>query len=84
MECCICLQDSKKWFYAPCNHQWCRKCHRQMQRYDMTTCPLCRASWWTRLPNLYIESLLDGYEPVMRWRVKRHRRRERRASYQRI
>ena len=84
-DCCVCLETRTKWFTAPCNHYWCRKCHREMQRYDMTLCPLCRASWWVRLPNLYIMGLLEGDEPFgIRWRVKRHRKRERRASYQKI
>lgn len=86
-ECCVCLTEQKKWFNdAPCGHYWCRKCHRNMQKYDMTLCPLCRTSWWVRLPNFFMQALLEGYDPVgsIRWRVKRHRRRERRATYQNL
>ena len=72
MKCCICLNhDRKKWFNAPCKHSWCRKCHRNMQRYDIITCPLCRKPWWTLLFDIYEQDC-----------IKRRYKRERRASYQ--
>ena len=78
-ECCICLEESSKWFTARCQHYWCRACHRHMLRYDITDCPLCRVSF--NVTRSSVESLLasDGSYQI-RWRVKRHRKRERRAS----
>lgn len=82
-ECCICYNSEKKWFHAKCGHQWCRKCHRQMQRYDLKKCPLCRATFRVVLPNIEIKAMkAEAYdERLIRWRVKRHRKKERRASY---
>ena len=48
----------------------------------MNKCPLCRAEWpdlLVRLEGVKVLGLTSGLMPAIRWRIKRHRRRLRRA-----
>ena len=77
MECPICFDTTVSIFENTCGHQWCKKCHQKMIQIHHHTCPLCRDEILLnkRPPhNAYIEWLLNGGEPVYRWRTKRYRK----------
>ena len=78
-ECPICMEVVISIFENECGHAWCKQCHNSLLKHKHTTCVICRAD--IKLPqqyrtntNFYIEWLLSGGEPPMRWRPKRHRR----------
>ena len=80
MECPICLdEDVVSTFTNICSHEWCKKCHQQLIHHKHTDCPICRGSiQLKRRPkphNNYINWLLEGGTPVIRWRNKRYRKR---------
>lgn len=57
-----------------CGHVWCKCCHDKMIVHNHSKCPLCRKNIvLKRRPpkKKYIEWLLEGGEPVIRWRRKR-------------
>lgn len=78
MSCCICFKKPRKWYHAKCNHTWCRKCHREMQRHYITECPLCRQAWFSKITPMCAPC--EPHEAKLFW--KRHRKRELRAYYQ--
>ena len=80
MECPICYETKNSIFTnITCNHAWCKQCHHKMVDHKHTTCPICRESiHLKRRPapkNEYIDWLIEGGIPVIRWRNKRWRRR---------
>ena len=78
MECPICYQGGP-FFEASCGHSWCTSCQVQMRLKCIRICPLCRAQVEDYLVPLEpLTTLGSKEEPRIRWRVKRHRRRERR------
>ena len=79
MECPICYdEDVASIFTNTCNHKWCKKCHQQLIHHKQTDCPICRHSiGLKRRPkphNKYLDWLLEGGTPVIRWRNKRYRK----------
>lgn len=78
-ECPICYNCSLSIFTnKTCDHTWCKACHNKLIQYKHTTCPICRSTiQLERRPkpyNEYIEWLLEGGVPVVRWRNKRWKR----------
>lgn len=77
MEVCpICLDPLPLSIFTNtiCGHVWCKCCHNKMIKHNISTCPMCRTTIaLKRRPpkNQYIEWLLEGGEPVIRWRRKR-------------
>ncbi len=78
-ECPVCYEYTVSVFTNTCQHSWCKSCHQRMMDHKHTDCPLCRET--IVLPyspkikqNFYIEWLLNGGEPMLRWRPKRYRR----------
>lgn len=85
-DCPICLEKTVSIFKNECGHTWCKPCHNKLLEKKHTTCVLCRAD--IKLPyrygcntNFYIQWLLSGGEPAMRWRPKRNRRMSQRSFY---
>ncbi len=78
-SCPICWESPRSWFVSHCYHSWCSNCHQKMKKHSITKCPLCRAPWYEKIPNLYIEFLLEGGEPTVKWRNKRYYKKNRRA-----
>lgn len=79
MECPICYDEEVvSIFRNTCNHAWCKQCHQQLIHHQHTECPICRTEIaLKRRPrphNNYIEWLLEGGTPVIRWRNKRYRK----------
>ncbi len=77
--CPICLDDSISIFTNVCNHSWCKACHERLLAHNHTECVICRhaiilPTKYRERRNFYIEWLLSGGEPVLRWRPKRYRR----------
>lgn len=75
-NCPICLCPSKSIFTnTTCSHSWCKQCHNKLIQFKHTSCPLCREDiHLKRRPvpkNEYIDWLLEGGVPVIRWRNKR-------------
>ena len=77
MECPICLEEKKSVFKNPCGHTWCKQCHNILIKTH-TNCVICRSDiilpMKARKQSYYIEWLLSGGEPAMRWRPKRYRK----------
>jgi hypothetical protein len=75
MECPICLEPlPKSIFINSCGHVMCKCCLNKMVEHGLTACPMCREKiMLNRQPpeNLYTRWLLDGGQPVIRWRRKR-------------
>jgi hypothetical protein len=68
-------------FKSKCGHQWCIGCQARMRLHCLRRCPLCRALVEDYLVPLEpLCALGVRSEPRIRWRVKRHRRRERRGA----
>lgn len=81
MECPICYETTINVFTnITCGHTWCKQCHHKMVDHKHTTCPICRDSIrLKRRPkpkNEYIDWLIEGGVPVVRWRNKRWRKRD--------
>ena len=79
MECPICLETRQSIFTNVCSHSWCKECHSRLMDHKHTTCVVCRSPIilpmkYRRKNNFYIEWLLSGGEPPLRWRPKRYRR----------
>lgn len=77
-ECPICYTNTVSIFENSCSHVWCKKCHNKMIQIKHHTCPLCREEILLKkrpTHNTYIEWLLNGGQPVYRWRTKRYRKR---------
>ena len=78
MNCPICLEDDVVSIFtnSPCGHSWCKQCHNKLVNVNHTTCVICRAPIKLRRQpkpyNSYIQWLLEGGEPVLRWRNKRY------------
>lgn len=78
MECPICYTTTYSIFTNVCDHAWCKACHSKLISVGHTTCCMCRTPiilpHKARKRNYYIEWLLNGGEPALRWRPKRYRR----------
>lgn len=77
MQCPICYNDDLSIFSNSCGHTWCKTCHQKLIKFNLTSCPLCRENiiLQKHLPrNDYIEWLINGGEPMYRWRTKKHRK----------
>jgi hypothetical protein len=66
-------------FTNVCNHSWCKACHHRLLERNHTECVMCRhaiilPTKYREKRNFYIDWLLSGGEPVLRWRPKRYRR----------
>ena len=78
ITCPICLEDNIVSIFSntACGHSWCKACHQKLVHVKHTSCVLCREPIrLARRPkprNSYIEWLLEGGEPVLRWRNKRY------------
>ena len=78
MDCPICLEEGVVSIFTnpSCKHSWCKECHHKLVNINHTSCVICREPIkLQRRPipyNSYIQWLLDGGEPVIRWRNKRH------------
>lgn len=80
-ECPICLEAREHFFDAGCGHSWCVACQARMRIHCLRLCPICRARVVDfLLPLEPLHVLGEKTEPRIRWRVKRHRRRERRGA----
>lgn len=83
MQCPICLDDDIISIFTnrTCGHSWCKQCHHKLIEKKFTTCCLCREKIvLKRKPtprDNYIDWLLEGGEPCIRWRNKRWRKKHR-------
>ena len=79
MICPICYEEEISIFTnIKCGHSWCKACHQKLIHHKHTTCCICREPiLLKRRPkpkNEYINWILEGGEPCMRWRNKRWRK----------
>lgn len=79
MECPICYDLVESVFTNSCNHSWCKACHHKLIKFKHTECCMCRGAiilpYKSKMkPNAYIEWLLNGGQPRLRWRPKRYRK----------
>ena len=83
MECPICLEVDIVSIFTnmKCGHSWCKECHQKLVSIKHTSCCLCREPIILKrkpLPkNKYIEWLIEGGEPCIRWRNKRWKKNNR-------
>ena len=62
--CCICLMEPQLKFALPCQHEYCFLCIKGwVQKNDSADCPMCRASWDTRMLDRFEDELELEEEP---------------------
>lgn len=77
-ECPICYENTVSIFTnISCKHTWCKECHHKLIEKKHTECVMCRAPIILKKKikprDDYINWLIEGGEPFINYRRKRHK-----------